>query len=95
MFGWTAEEVIGKSITIIIPSDRRAEEDYVFSQIRQGLVVDHFETIRQRKDGSTISVSVTISPIHGPDGMVIGASKIARDISAADFVYGRRQRKQP
>ncbi len=81
MFGWTAEEVIGKSITIIIPKDRIAEEDYVLSRIRRGLVVDHFETVRQRKDGSTLQISVTISPIHGPDGTVVGASKIARDIS--------------
>ena len=81
MFGWTAEEVIGKSITIIIPADRQAEEDYVLSQIRQGNIVDHFETIRQRKDGSLLNISVTISPIHGPDGRVVGASKIARDIT--------------
>ena len=81
MFGWTAEEAIGKPITIIIPKERIREEDYVLSQIRQGLVVDHFETVRQRKDGSTLQISVTISPIHGPEGTVIGASKIARDIS--------------
>jgi PAS domain S-box-containing protein len=81
MFGWTAEEAIGKSITIIIPRDRIAEEDFVLSRIRQGLIVDHFETVRQRKDGSTLQISVTISPIHAPDGTVVGASKIARDIS--------------
>jgi len=81
MFGWSADEVIGKSITIIIPADRQAEEEYVLSQIRQGLIVDHFETVRQRKDGSTLNISVTISPIHGPDGTVIGASKIARDVT--------------
>jgi PAS domain S-box-containing protein len=81
MFGWTAEEVIGKPITIIIPKDRLDEEDYVLSRIRQGLVVDHFETLRQRKDGTTLDISVTISPIHGPDGTVVGASKIARDIT--------------
>jgi len=81
MFGWTAEEAIGKPITIIIPIDRINEEDYVLSRIRQGLGVDHFETVRQRKDGTTLDISVTISPIHGPDGKVVGASKIARDIS--------------
>jgi PAS domain S-box-containing protein len=81
MFGWTAAEAIGKPITIIIPKERLAEEEYVLSRIRQGLVVDHFETVRQRKDGSTLQISVTISPIHGPDGTVVGASKIARDIS--------------
>jgi PAS domain S-box-containing protein len=81
MFGWTAAEAIGKPITIIIPKERINEEDYVLSRIRQGLIVDHFETVRQRKDGSMIPISVTISPIHAADGTVIGASKIARDIS--------------
>src|SRR4029453_3704968 len=81
MFGWTSCGAMGKSINIIIPSDRRQEENYVLSQIRQGIVVDHFETVRQRKDGSTLNISVTISPIHAPDGTVIGASKIARDIT--------------
>jgi PAS domain S-box-containing protein len=81
MFGWTADEIIGKSITILIPADRQAEEEYVLSQIRQGNVVDHFETVRQRKDGSLLNISVTISPIHGPDGTVVGASKIARDVT--------------
>jgi len=81
MFGWTSEEVIGQPITIMIPPDRQDEEVFVLSQVSQGLVVDHFETVRQHKDGSPINVSLTVSPIHGPDGTVIGASKIARDIS--------------
>jgi PAS domain S-box-containing protein len=81
MFGWTAEEIIGRPINIIIPPDRQAEEVYVLSRVSQGLGVDHFETVRQRKDGSPINVSLTISPIHASDGTVIGASKIARDIS--------------
>ena len=81
MFGWTAEEVIGRSITIIIPADRQAEEQFVLSRVAQGLVVDHFDTVRQRKDGSRIEVSLTVSPIHAADGTVVGASKIARDIS--------------
>src|SRR3954469_21634950 len=81
MFGWTAAEAIGQPITIIIPKDRQQEEDFVLSRIRQGLSVDHFETIRQRKDGSFVEISVTISPIHAPDGTVVGASKIARDVT--------------
>jgi PAS domain S-box-containing protein len=81
MFGWTADEAIGKHITLIIPHDRLAEEDFVLSRIRQGFIVDHFETVRQRKDGSAINISVTISPIHADDGTVVGASKIARDIT--------------
>jgi PAS domain S-box-containing protein len=81
MFGYTAAEVIGRSIRIIIPEERWGEEDQVLSLIRSGQKVDHFETIRRRKDGSELAVSLTISPIHSTAGIVIGASKIARDIS--------------
>lgn len=81
MFGYAASEVIGRSIRIIIPEDRWSEEDAVLRQIRRGEKVDHFETIRRRKDGSELAVSLTISPIRSAAGIVIGASKIARDIS--------------
>jgi PAS domain S-box-containing protein len=81
MFGYTPDEIIGRPITTIIPLDRRAEEDLVLSRIRAGSSVDHFETIRQRKDGSLIEISVTVSPIRTVDGTIIGASKIARDIT--------------
>ncbi len=81
MFGYRAAEVIGKSIRLIIPSDRQAEEDYVLSRIRRGLRVDHFETVRQRKDGSFLDISLTVSPVRGAQGTIIGASKIARDIT--------------
>jgi PAS domain S-box-containing protein len=81
MFGYTADEAVGKSIRIIIPADRQAEEDEVLRRIRNGDTVDHFETIRQRKDGSLIPVALTVSPIRDVKGRVIGASKIARDIS--------------
>ena len=81
MFGYPAAEMIGRHITTIIPADRRDEEDHVISEIRQGRRVDHFETVRCRKDGTLIDVSLTVSPIHASDGDVIGASKIARDIS--------------
>jgi PAS domain S-box-containing protein len=81
MFGYTADEAVGKSIRIIIPADRQAEEDEVLRRIRNGETVDHFETIRQRKDGSLIPIALTVSPIRDADGRVIGASKIARDIS--------------
>jgi PAS domain S-box-containing protein len=81
MFGYPAEEAIGKHITMIIPADRLDEEDFVLSRIRKNLSVDHFETIRRRKNGQLIQVSLTVSPIHGPDGGVVGASKIARDIT--------------
>jgi PAS domain S-box-containing protein len=81
IFGYTAAEAIGRSITIIIPADRQLEETEVLSRIAAGELVDHFETIRQRKDGELVDVSLTVSPIKTPDGTVIGASKIARDIT--------------
>jgi PAS domain S-box-containing protein len=81
MFGYTADEVIGQSITIIIPEDRLSEEDIVLSNIRAGRAIEHFETVRRRKDGSLVDISLTVSPIFRPDGTVSGASKIARDIS--------------
>ena len=81
MFGYTATEAIGRSIRMIIPADRQAEEDMVLGRIRAGQAITHFETIRQRKDGTLIPISLTVSPIHDDAGQVIGASKIARDIS--------------
>ena len=81
IFGYSAEEMIGRSIRTIIPEERWSEEDEVLRQLRQGNRVDHFETIRRRKDGSEVPVSLTISPIHSASGSVIGASKIARDIT--------------
>ena len=88
MFGYTAAEAIGRSIRMIIPSDRQSEEDFVIGQIRQGEAVRHYETIRQRKNGSPIPISLTVSPIYDDDGHVIGASKIARDVS--DRVHADR-----
>jgi PAS domain S-box-containing protein len=82
IFGYSADEMVGQSILRIIPSDRQAEEHEVLRRIRAGLNVEHFETVRQRKDGSLIEISLTVSPIRTPSGEVIGASKIARDITA-------------
>ena len=81
MFGYAAEEMIGESIRNIIPADRQREEDEVLSRIRRGERVSHFETIRRRKDGSLVPISLSVSPVRDRDGQVIGASKIARDIS--------------
>ena len=81
MFGYTADEVVGQSITIIIPEDRLHEEQEVLRRIRRGEKVDHFETLRQHKNGTLIPISLTISPIRDANGLVVGASKIARDIS--------------
>ncbi len=92
MFGYTAAEAIGQSIRMIIPADRQTEEDMVLQSIRAGEAITHFDTIRQRKDGTLIPISLTVSPIHDDAGHVIGASKIARDISdrARAVVASRR-----
>src|SRR5690242_18717768 len=92
IFGYTAAEAIGKSIRIIIPQDRQAEEDFVLAEVRAGRSVRHHETIRRRKDGSLIPISLTVSPLYDDHKNVIGASKIARDISdrrAADLAARR------
>jgi PAS domain S-box-containing protein len=81
LFGYKAEEVIGKPITTVIPPDRLDEEPAILARIRAGELVDHFETVRRRKDGSLIDISLTISPVRDREGRIIGASKIARDIS--------------
>lgn len=81
IFGYTAEEVVGKPVTILIPPDRQDEEPAILARIRRGERVDHYETIRQRKDGSLINISLTVSPVRDATGNVVGASKIARDIT--------------
>jgi PAS domain S-box-containing protein len=92
MFGYTAEEAIGKSIRMIIPPERQSEEDTVLERIRNGESVTHFETIRCRKGGARLPISLTVSPIRDEHGVVIGASKIARDLTdrkTADFATRR------
>lgn len=81
MFGYTAEEMVGQSILRIIPEDLHYEEDEILRTLRGGGRVDHYETIRRSKSGELVEVSVTISPMRNEQGQVIGASKIARDIS--------------
>jgi PAS domain S-box-containing protein len=82
IFGYTAAEMIGQPITKLFPPDRLNEEPKILEQLRRGQRVDHFETVRRRKDGQLLDVSVTISPIKDPTGRVIGVSKVARDITA-------------
>jgi PAS domain S-box-containing protein len=81
LFGYTAEEAIGKPVTILIPRERLDEEAIILARIRRGERIDHYETTRQRKDGSTVDISLTVSPIRNPEGKIIGASKIARDVT--------------
>ena len=81
IFGYTAEEAVGQPITIVIPQDRQDEERAILTRIRRGERIDHFEAVRQRKHGSFIVVSLTVSPIKNAEGKIIGASKTARDIT--------------
>ncbi len=81
VFGYTAEEAVGKSVTILIPEDRLNEEPEILNRIRRGERVDHYDTVRRRKDGSLIDISLTVSPLKEADGSITGASKIARDIT--------------
>src|SRR5262245_5347320 len=80
MFGYTVEEAVGRNIRMIIPRERLPEEDFVLAQVRAGVGVNHYETVRMRKDGTPVEVSLTVSPIRS-GGRIVGASKIARDIT--------------
>jgi PAS domain S-box-containing protein len=92
MFGYTAEEIVGKPIRVIIPADRQAEEDDILGRLRQGKPIDHFQTVRQTKDGRLIEVSLTVSPVRDGTGRVVGASKIARDITEQKRAIAERER---
>lgn len=81
LFGYSASEMVGNSIKIVIPRERLDEESQILARIRNGEAVDHFETVRQRKDGSPVDVSLTVSPVRDAKGRIVGASKIARNIT--------------
>ena len=81
LFGYTAGEALGQHITLIIPPNRRDEETLIIGKIRKGERIEHFDTVRVRKDGTQFDISLTISPVRDPSGKIIGASKIARDIT--------------
>ena len=83
MFGFSAEEAVGQSILIIIPDALQNEETEIITRVRRGEQIPSYETTRRRKDGSLLSVSLTVSPIRNTTGKIVGASKIARDITAA------------
>src|SRR5207248_1764335 len=89
MFGYTPEEAIGKSIVMIIPSELRAEETMILGRLRRGERIEHFETVRVTKTGKRINLSLTVSPVRNKQGEIIGASKIARDIT--DKVRAERE----
>jgi two-component system, chemotaxis family, CheB/CheR fusion protein len=90
IFGYTAEEVIGKPITILMPPDRCGEEAEIIGRIRRGEHIDHYETVRQRKDGRLLDISLTVSPMRNSEGRIIGASKIARDITERKHAEARQ-----
>jgi PAS domain S-box-containing protein len=81
VFGYTAQELVGRPVRLLIPAERQAEEDDILARLRRGQRVDHFETVRRHKDGHEIHVSLTVSPVRDGDGAIIGASKIVRDIT--------------
>jgi PAS domain S-box-containing protein len=97
LFGYSAEEMIGKSITTIIPGHLQAEEPVILARIRRGERIEHYETVRRCKDGRLVDVSLTVSPMREEDGRIVGASKIARDVTArkrAEAVMARRADEQ-
>jgi PAS domain S-box-containing protein len=81
LFGYTAQEATGQNISLIIPTDHRDEETTILKKLRRGEPIEHFETVRQRKDGTLLDISLTISPIRDAAGNIVGASKIARDFT--------------
>ncbi len=90
VFGYTASEIIGKPVLILIPEEQQDEEPAILSRIRKGERTEHYETVRRHKDGTLLDISLTVSPVRDLHGRIVGASKIARDIS--DLKRSRRQR---
>ena len=88
LFGYKADEAVGQHITLIVPWERRSEEEDILRRLARGERVDHFETVRRRKDGTYLDVSLTISPIRNAAGRIIGASNVARDVSERKRIEG-------
>ncbi len=91
MFGYQAHEIVGKSVLMLIPPDRQNEEDRILASLRSGERLDHYETVRVAKDGRRIDVSLTVSPLRAPNGEIIGASKIVRDITERNRMAAERE----
>jgi PAS domain S-box-containing protein len=91
IFGYTAEEMLGRSITLLIPPDRQDEEPQIIERLKRGERIAHFDTVRVRKDGQQVDISLTISPIRDETGTIIGASKIARDITERKQAQAERE----
>lgn len=93
LFGYTADEAVGQPIMLILPRDRYAEEPGILQRVRRGERIDHFETVRRRKDGTLIDISLTVSPMRDATGRIVGASKIARDITDRKLAAEKEQRR--
>lgn len=91
LFGYTADEAVGRPVTMLIPVDRHDEEPNILARIRRGERIDHYETVRRRKDGSLVEISLSVSPILSANGRIVGASKIARDITERRRAQERQQ----
>jgi PAS domain S-box-containing protein len=83
IFGYTADEVLGKPVSLLIPADRTDEEPSILQRLRRGERIEHYETVRRRKSGELIDISLSVSPLADDKGRIVGASKIARDITEA------------
>lgn len=91
MFGYAAEEAIGNSVTILMPPERVDEEPGILARIRAGERIEHYETVRRRKDGTLLDISLTVSPVQSAQGAIVGASKIARDITQRKRMEKQRE----
>ncbi|MCQ8781581.1 sensor histidine kinase [Mangrovibrevibacter kandeliae] len=91
LFGYAQDEAVGRPITMLIPEDRLSEEDDILRRVRAGDRVDHFETVRRRKNGELVEISVTVSPVRDRNGAILGASKIARDITEQKRAVARQE----
>ena len=91
LFGYTADEMIGKPIITLVPPDRHNEEPDILARIRRGERVEHYETVRQRKDGTLVDISLTVSPLKDAAGKVVGASKVARDVTEHKLAQERQE----
>jgi PAS domain S-box-containing protein len=94
ILGYTADEVIGKHVSILMPPDNKEDTEKILRSIRQGQKVDHYQTKRQTKNGDIIDVSLTVSPIRDESGRIVGASKVGRDITAQKRIEAERQRAE-
>ena len=93
IFGYEANEMIGKPISLLIPPDRPDEEPSILARLRKGQRIEHYETVRRRKTGELIDISLSVSPLSDATGKIVGASKIARDITVQSLLLGEMRHR--